>query len=91
MGKTGETPKDSMEETGDGTVHSPSGSSNIVRADIVACMCTFQVLAKSYVNRCNRGSEESGLQSFHEIEETATDLRYVPYEQRRIPPRHRIP
>lgn len=35
-GKSSHTPKDNMEKTGDDTIYSPSGSSNIVRADIVA-------------------------------------------------------
>lgn len=38
-GKSGDTPKDNMEETGDGTVHSPSSSSDVIRANIVACRC----------------------------------------------------
>lgn len=53
-GKSGHTPKDNMKETGDDTIYSPSGSSNIVRADVVAYKSTFQVLVKSYLNKCNR-------------------------------------
>lgn len=57
-----------MEETGDDTIYSPSGSSNIIRADVVAYNSIFQVLVKLYPNKCNRNSEESGTQSFHEKE-----------------------
>lgn len=63
-GKPGHTPKDDMEETSDDTIYSPSGSSNIVRADIVAYKSTFQVLVKSYLNKCNRNGEESGPKAF---------------------------
>lgn len=59
-GKSGHTPKDNMEETGDNTIYSPSGSSNIVRADIVAYKSAFQALVRSYLNKCSRNSEESG-------------------------------
>ncbi|KAJ6190588.1 hypothetical protein N7519_000609 [Penicillium mononematosum] len=60
-GKPGDTPKDSMKETGNDAVYSPSGSSNIVRADIVACGFTFQALV---IKKCNRSSEESAPKAF---------------------------
>lgn len=90
-GKSGHTPKDNMEETSDDTIYSPSGSSNIVSADIITLKSTFQVLVKSYLTKCIKNSEESSPQSFHDKGEAVTNLRYVPYEQRRILPKHRSP
>jgi hypothetical protein len=60
-GNPGDTPKDSMEETGNDAVYGPSGSSDIVRADIVACSFTPQTLV---IERCNRSSEESAPKAF---------------------------
>jgi hypothetical protein len=53
-----------MEKARDSPVYSPSGGSNVVRADIVACRFKFQISVTSYVNRCNKSNEKGGSQSF---------------------------